>query len=79
MIIQQVIIKFFVDFFKRYFLPRVKIENYNSEIDERNFYDRPINDSIKQYEEVRKYRQDKVMITRLVVCWILLLLKKITD
>ena len=54
MIRQQVIIKFLVDFFKRYFLPRVKIENCNSEIDERNFYDRPINDSFKQHEEVRK-------------------------
>ena len=40
--------------FKKYFLPRVKIENYNIEIDGRNFYDQPINDSIKQYDEVRK-------------------------
>ena len=37
-----------------YFLPRVKIENYNIEIDGRNFYDQPINDSIKQYDEIRK-------------------------
>ena len=36
-----------IDFFKKYFLPRVKIENYNTEIDGRNFYDQPINDSIK--------------------------------
>ena len=36
------------------FLPRVKIENYNIEIDGRNFYDQPINDLIKQYDEVRK-------------------------
>ena len=43
-----------VDSFKKYFLPRVKIENYNIEIDGRNFYDQPINDSIKQYDEVRK-------------------------
>ena len=35
------------DFFKKYFLPRVKIENYIIEIDERNFYDQSINDSIK--------------------------------
>ena len=41
-------------FFKKYFLPRVKIENYNIEIDGRNCYDQPINDSIKQYDEVRK-------------------------
>ena len=40
--------------FKKYFLPSAKIENYNIEIDGRNFYDQPINDSIKQYDEVRK-------------------------
>ena len=43
-----------VNSFKKYFLPRVKIENYNIEIDGRNFYDQPINDSIKQYDEIRK-------------------------
>ena len=43
-----------VDCFKKYFLPRVKIENYNIEIDGRNFYDQPINDWIKQYNEIRK-------------------------
>ena len=43
-----------VDSFKKYFLPTVEIETYNIEIDGRNFYDQPINDSIKQYDEVRK-------------------------
>ena len=43
-----------VDSFKKYFLPRVKIENYNIEIEGRNFYDQPINDTIKQYDEIRK-------------------------
>ena len=43
-----------VDSYKKYFLQRVKIDNYNIEIDGRNFYDQPINDSIKQYDEVRK-------------------------
>ena len=43
-----------VDSYKKYFLPKVKIENYNTEIDGRNFYDQPINDSIKQYNEIRK-------------------------
>ena len=47
-----------IDSFKKYFLPRVKIKNYNIEIDGRNFYDQPINDLIKQ---------EKVMITQLVV------------
>ena len=36
-----------IDFFKKYLLPRVKIENYNIEIDGRNFYGQPNNDSIK--------------------------------
>ena len=30
--------------------------------DERNFYDQPIDYLIKQYDEVRKYQQDMVMI-----------------
>ena len=30
--------------YRRYFLPRIKIKNYNIEIDGRNFYDQPIND-----------------------------------
>ena len=32
----------------RYFLPRGKINNYNIEIDGRNFCDQPINDMIRQ-------------------------------
>ena len=43
-----------VDSYKKYFLPRVKIVNYNIEIDGRNFYHQPINDSIKQYNKIRK-------------------------
>ena len=39
---------------QKIFLPRIKIENYNIEIDGRNFYDQPINDSIKQYNKIRK-------------------------
>ena len=42
------------DSHRRYFLPRVKIDNCNIEIDGRNFYDQEINDSIKQYDEIRK-------------------------
>ena len=43
-----------IDSYKKYFLPRVKVENYKIEIDGRNFYDQPINDSIKEYDEIRK-------------------------
>ena len=36
-----------VDSFKKHFLSSVKIENGNIEIHGRNFYDQPVNDSIK--------------------------------
>ena len=36
------------------FLPRIKIGNYNIQIDGKKIYDQPINDLIKQYNEVRK-------------------------
>ena len=39
---------------RKYFLPRIQIENYNIEIDGRNFYDQPIKDLIRQYHEIRK-------------------------
>ena len=39
---------------RKYFLPRVEIKTYNIEIDGINFHDPPINDLIKQYDEVRK-------------------------
>ena len=39
---------------RKYFLPRVNITNYNVLIDGKNFYYQPINDLIKQYDEVRK-------------------------
>ena len=42
------------DSHRRYFLPRVKVEYYNIEINGRHFYDHPINDSINQYNKVRK-------------------------
>ena len=37
-----------------YNLPKVKIKDYNVNIDERKFFDLPINNDIKTYENVRK-------------------------
>ena len=39
---------------RKYFLSRMKIKNYNIEIDGRNFYVQSIHDSIKQYNKVGK-------------------------
>ena len=43
-----------IDSYKKYFLPRVKTENYNIKIAGKNFYNQPNNDSVKQYDEIRK-------------------------
>ena len=37
-----------INSFRKWFLPRVKIKNYNIKIDEINFYDQSINDLMKQ-------------------------------
>ena len=42
------------DSFKKYFLPRGKIKNYSIKIDGSSFYDQPVNNSIKQFDKVRK-------------------------
>ena len=39
---------------RKSFLAIGDIKNYNVVIDGRNFYDQPINDMIKQYDEIRK-------------------------
>ena len=68
-----------VDSFKKYFLPRVKIENYNIKIDGKAFMISQLMTKLSNTTKSEKYQQDKVMITQLVVYWILLILKKITD
>ena len=40
--------------FNKYFLPKIRIKKYIEDIDGRNFFDQAINDSIKQYDEIRK-------------------------
>ena len=47
------------DSHRKYFLPRVDITHYNVLIDGRNFYDQPINDQIKKYDEIRKIATEK--------------------
>ena len=40
-------------------MPRVDITSYNVLIDGRNFYEQPINDSIRKYDEIRKVATEK--------------------
>ena len=43
----------------KYFVPCVDIASYDVLIDGRNFYDQPINDSIRKYDEIRKIATGK--------------------
>ena len=45
--------------YRKYFVPRVDITSYNVLIDGRNFYDQPINDSIRKHDEIRKIATEK--------------------
>ena len=47
------------DSHRKYFLPRISITNYNVLTDGRNFYEQPINDQIKKYDEIRKIATGK--------------------
>ena len=42
-----------------YYLPKVKIKNYNVKIDGRNFFDQSINYSTKTYENIKKLAADR--------------------
>ena len=44
---------------RNYFLPRVAITNYNVIIDGKSFYDQPISDQIRKYDEIRKIATGK--------------------
>ena len=44
---------------KNTFYQEKKIEYYSIEIDGKKFYDQPINDSIKQYDEVRRVSTER--------------------
>ena len=37
-----------------YYLPKVEIKDYNVIIDDKNFFDQPINSMAKTYENIRK-------------------------
>ena len=37
-----------------YYLPKVEIKDYNVKIDGRNLFDKPINNDIKTYDNIRK-------------------------
>ena len=50
-----------------YYLPKVKIKNYNVKIDGKNLFDQLVKSDMKTYITFKKLQQVKEMITLLVV------------
>ena len=55
-----------------YYLPKVKIKDYNAMIDGKNFFNQPLNNDYKTYENIKKLELVKQIITQLVICYIIL-------
>ena len=74
MIIQQVIIKFLLIPSKKFFFHKLKQKITTSKFMEKIFMTNQLMTRLSNTTKL--YQQDKVIITRLVVYWILLILKK---
>ena len=51
-----------------YFLPKVKLKDYNVMTDDKNFFDQPINSDLKHMKILEELLLVKEMITQPVVC-----------
>ena len=64
---------------KNIFSQELKLNTATSKLIEEIFMISQLMIQLSNKTKSAKYRQDKVMITQLVVCWILLILKKNAD
>ena len=76
MIIQQVMVKSLLILSKNTFFQELKLKIRTSKLMEEIFMISQLMTQLSSTAKSKKYRQDKVMITPLVVCWVLLILKK---
>ena len=70
MVIQQVTIKFLMIPLKNIFFQELKLKTRTSKLMEETFMISQLMTRLSNTMKSEKYQQDKVMITRLVVCWI---------
>ena len=60
----------------KYYLPIVERKDYNVMIDGQNFFDQPVENDLRTYDNILKIGQ-RDNYTLLVVCWIIIILKTI--
>ena len=65
------------DSFSHYYVPNVRIKDFNVLIDGKSFFDLPVKNEEEAYEKI--IERAIIMTTQLVIYWILLISKKITD
>ena len=76
MIMQQVMVRSLLILSKNTFFQELKLKITTSKLMEEIFMISQLMTQLSNTAKSKKYRQDKVMITPLVVCWVLLILKK---
>ena len=76
MIMQQVMVRSLLILSKNTFFQELKLKITTSKLMEEIFMISQLMTQLSNTAKSEKYRQDKVMITPLVVCWVLLILKK---
>ena len=65
------------DYFLHYYVPNVEIKDFNVLIDGKKFFDLPVKNEEEAYEKI--IEMGRIMTTQLIIYWILLISKKITD
>ena len=73
------VMKFLLIISKNIFFQGLKLKTATSKLMEEIFMINQLMTRSSNTTKSGKYQQDKVMITRRVVCWILLIIKTITD
>ena len=57
----------------KYNLPKVEIKNYNVMIDGKNFFDQSVKSVLEHVITFEKLKQEKMMVTQVVACWIIII------
>ena len=69
--------KYYRDSFSHYYVPNIKIKDFNILIDGKGFFDLPVKIEEEAYEKI--IDMTNIMIAQLVIYWILVILKKLIN
>ena len=67
------------DSFSHYYVPKVEVKDFNVLIDRKDFFDLSVKNEEEAYEKIIITIWAIIMTIQLVIYWILVILKKITN